>query len=55
VVTPRLAKQAELLAKNRPEAWTRVFPSAGHALFVDDADGFNRLLDEFLHTKGGDQ
>jgi microsomal epoxide hydrolase len=55
VVTPRLAKQAELLAKNRPEAWTRVFPSAGHALFVDDADGFNRLLDQFLHAKGGDQ
>ncbi len=30
-----------------------VFPDVGHALFVDEADQFNSLLEEFLRTVGG--
>jgi len=47
-VTERYAEQGENLKKHRPEAWVEVFPEAGHALFVDEADRFNRLLDDFL-------
>lgn len=40
--------QAENLKKNRPSAWVHVFENAGHALFVDEAASFNRLLEDFL-------
>ncbi len=51
VVTPRLAGQARNLKRHRPDAWTAVFERAGHALFVDEPDRFNRLMEEFLYKK----
>ena len=54
-VTERFRGQGENLKKNRPDAWVEVFPKAGHALFVDEAERFNQLLDDFLrqavHTR----
>jgi microsomal epoxide hydrolase len=47
-VTERFRGQGENLKKHRPEAWVEVFPRAGHALFVDEAERFNQLLDDFL-------
>lgn len=46
-VRPRFANQAELLQRNHAAATTVVFERAGHALFVDEADRFNALLDDF--------
>ncbi len=54
VVTPQFAQQAALLEAARMQAGrpvqTAVFESAGHALFVDEAEAFNTLLEEFLLT-----
>ncbi|OGI43504.1 MAG: hypothetical protein A2V92_00905 [Candidatus Muproteobacteria bacterium RBG_16_65_31] len=48
VVNERFRGQAENLKKNRPAAWIGVFEHAGHALFVDESERFNRLLADFL-------
>lgn len=48
VVTPRLAGQATNLQRKRPATHSEVFENAGHALFVDEPQRFNRLLDDFL-------
>jgi len=48
VVNERFRGQAENLKKNRPAAWIEVFERAGHALFVDESERFNRLLADFL-------
>ena len=42
-------KQMEYLHKQMPSARYEVFSDAGHTLFVDDADRFNALLEDFLH------
>ena len=47
VVTPQLAEQAANLLRNRPGTETAVFESAGHALFVDEPERFNALLEDF--------
>ena len=47
VITPRYGVQARALAEARPDARIEIFEDAGHALFVDDAPRFNRLLGEF--------
>ncbi len=47
VVTPQFAEQAANLARNRPETETVVFERAGHALFVDEPERFNALLEDF--------
>lgn len=47
-VTPRFREQAQNFKKHKPDAWIEVFEGAGHALFVDDAARFNRLLEDFL-------
>lgn len=47
-VTPRFKEQARNLKKRKPDVWIEVFEHAGHALFVDDAARFNRLLEDFL-------
>ena len=52
VVTPQFSAQAAALRKNRPATRTVVFRDAGHALFVDEPDRFNRLLSEFLAANG---
>lgn len=48
VVTPRLAGQAGNLQRKRPATRSEVFEGAGHALFVDEPQRFNALLDVFL-------
>jgi len=50
VITPRFREQAENLKRKRPHARIEVFENAGHALFVDEPDRFNRLLADFLAT-----
>lgn len=50
VVTPAFAAQAANVARKRPDIRTEVFAAAGHALFVDEAERFNGLLDDFLVT-----
>ncbi len=47
-VTPRLAAQADNLAAEDPLARAVVFPDAGHALFVDDAERFDAMVDGFM-------
>ena len=51
VVTPRLAGQAGNLAAHDPYAESVIFENAGHALFIDEAERFNRLLADFLSRK----
>jgi microsomal epoxide hydrolase len=47
-VTPQFADQAESLRNSRPATRVELFESAGHALFVDEADRFNSLLGDFI-------
>jgi microsomal epoxide hydrolase len=42
--------QAEIVRSVLPSATVEVFGDAGHALFVDDAERFNRVLETFLAT-----
>jgi len=48
VVTGQFAAQARSLLRNRPGTRIAVFETAGHALFVDEPDRFNRLLVAFI-------
>ena len=48
VVTPRFQEQALNLKHHRPKAQVAVFEDAGHALFVDEPERFNRLLEQFV-------
>jgi non-heme chloroperoxidase len=48
VVTAQFAEQAENLRRNRPATRVEVFQQAGHALFVDEAERFNRVLARFV-------
>jgi len=50
VVTAGNTGQAEMVRERRPEARVEVFDGAGHALFVDKPEQFNRVLEEFLAT-----
>lgn len=50
IVTQRYAEQAANLKKNRQGTEVEVFTGAGHALFVDEPEKFNRLIDEFAKT-----
>ena len=47
-VTPQFAAQAESLRNNRPATRVELFESAGHALFVDEAERFNSVLADFI-------
>jgi microsomal epoxide hydrolase len=47
VVTPQFEAQARNLQKNRPSTQVEVFRSAGHALFVDEPEKFNGLIEKF--------
>lgn len=51
-VTPQFAAQAVALRKGRPGTRIEVFRDAGHALFVDEPERFNRLLMNFLAANG---
>jgi len=46
-VTPQFAEQARQLRNNRPGTRIEIFEQAGHALFVEEAEQFNRLLQDF--------
>jgi non-heme chloroperoxidase len=48
LVTPRYADQAALLERHHPQANTRIFEQAGHALFWDEPALFNETLEAFL-------
>lgn len=47
VVTPQFEAQAGNLKKNRPATQVEVFRKAGHALFVDEPERFNALVENF--------
>ncbi|MCB5944000.1 alpha/beta fold hydrolase [Acidocella sp. KAb 2-4] len=50
-VRPHLQGQADNLLIDRPNTSIAIFPKAGHALFVDDANRFDALLQQFLDDK----
>ncbi len=50
VFTPAQKSTVELLRTNLPGAQLLTFDEAGHALFVDEAEKFNRALDVFLSS-----
>ena len=47
-VTPGLKGQADNLKRKRKRTSIEIFSGAGHALFVDDHERFNSVLDGFL-------
>ena len=47
VVTPQFEEQARNLKQNRAGTRIEVFSDAGHALFVDEPQRFNRLMIDF--------
>ncbi len=50
VVRPGLAGQADSLLRDRGNTEIAIFSDAGHALFVDDADRFDALMQHFLFS-----
>ncbi len=46
--TPLKSMAADLIKSMLPSTRVELFDDAGHALFVDDADRFNALLEDFL-------
>jgi microsomal epoxide hydrolase len=48
LVTPRFREQSEHLREARPASRVEVFEHAGHALFVDEGERFNRVLGEWV-------
>jgi non-heme chloroperoxidase len=48
--TKRLLPEFQRMQKTIPGAKLEFFDDAGHALFVDDAEQFNTLLDQFFST-----
>ena len=48
IVASEEASQAEMVRKRRPDARVEIFKGAGHALFVDAPEQFNRVIGEFL-------
>ncbi len=44
------ALQATTVNELRPSAQTEIFERSGHALFVDEADRFNRRVEAFLEA-----
>lgn len=47
-ITPRYTEQAILFSNKHPQGQMTIYDNAGHALFVDVADEFNRDLEQFL-------
>ncbi len=47
VAAPGTQSQAEMVKRLHPAARVEIFAEAGHALFVDEAERFNRVLAEF--------
>jgi microsomal epoxide hydrolase len=49
VVRPKWAGQAANLVAHRPNTETVVMQGVGHALFVDDPQSFDRVVEAFIH------
>lgn len=50
-IRPRWVDQADNLVRNRPNTEMVVFSNAGHALFIDDPERFDHVVDNFLHRR----
>jgi microsomal epoxide hydrolase len=48
IVTPQFEGQAKNIKKNRPATRIEIFRDAGHALFADEPEKFNQLIEEFV-------
>jgi len=55
VYEPQLAATAQIVKTKLPSARIENFEDAGHALFIDDAERFNKLLEEFVSTANRNQ
>jgi non-heme chloroperoxidase len=53
ICQPQLEAQGQLLQKSLPNARVEVFKNSGHALFIDEAEHFNKLLAEFVGSLAG--
>jgi len=53
ICEPQLESQGKLLQTSLPQARVEVFKNAGHAIFVDDAQHFNRVLADFVDSLHG--
>lgn len=51
VVRPKFEAQAMNFAARAPQAETALFATAGHALFVDEPERFNRLVIDFIRRR----
>jgi microsomal epoxide hydrolase len=51
LVRPHLKGQADNLLIDRPNSQIAIFPTAGHALFVDAAPRFDALVANYLRTQ----
>jgi non-heme chloroperoxidase len=49
-VTPQFEAQAANLKKNRPATKMEIFTAAGHALFVDQPQRFNKSIESFAKS-----
>ncbi len=54
VVSAQFAEQAQTLQQHRPATQVAIFEDAGHALFVDEAERFNALLEQFVNETTAD-
>jgi non-heme chloroperoxidase len=50
VCEPQLESQGKLVQQKLPQARVEVFKDAGHALFVDEPERFNKLIAEFIES-----
>jgi microsomal epoxide hydrolase len=50
ICEPQLESQGKVLQTILPRTRVEVFKNAGHALFVDDAEHFNKVLAEFVDS-----
>jgi microsomal epoxide hydrolase len=51
VVRPKWAGQAANLAAHRPNTETAIMQGVGHALFVDDPQRFDGMVEAFIHRR----
>ncbi|MGH8284162.1 MAG: alpha/beta fold hydrolase, partial [Steroidobacteraceae bacterium] len=49
-ITPQFKEDGELLKSKVPGAQVEIFERSAHALFMDEADRFNRALERFVRT-----
>ena len=52
-VTPQFEAQAQNLRKHRPGTQIEIFKNAGHDLFVDEPERFNKVIEKFAESLSG--